>query len=164
MLSYDIAVGCMKLMSNMAHDGFLEGLGISDTDFDRLTSDHHWLITEKNKMTVILDTLINASIEKLGIARFNLPAEYRAAGIVMFVKGINIQAACALLAQSRPAEDMGRALASDPCTAEQLFALVVQLYDSPHRTAAKAQFDKKIGIALQTNKIMAEDEPTRGKR
>lgn len=149
-MNYEVAVASMHVIANTGRKGFLDGLGISRSDFERLVGSDPWLGTERNRMTVVLDSLINASVDSQALPRFNLPAEYRAAGIAVFVHPVNMQAACIFAASSRPksAEEMGRMATVDPCSAEQVFALVLQLCGSQSRNGARAQFEKNTALAL----------------
>ncbi|AXH76711.1 MAG: external scaffolding protein [Microviridae sp.] len=149
-LNLDTAQGAMRLISNIGRRGFIDGIGISKAEFDRFIGDEQWMATDRNRMTVVLHTLLNASVDAMNLPRFDLPAEYIAAGIAMFVSGINTLPACIFGPQAPSAEMMGRGPAGSvqPCTAQQVFALVVQLFDSPGRNAARAQFEKATGLAL----------------
>lgn len=155
-MHFDVACGAMRLIANIGHEGFLDGLGVSRHDFERLVGSDPWLASERNRMTTILHTMINASVDAMGLPRFNLPAEYIAAGISMFVAGVNVMPACIFAPPSRSAEDMGRMAAVDPCTPEQVFALVCQLYSTNGRLNARALFEKKTHLALESVKVSGE--------
>lgn len=156
-LSYEVACSSMRLVANMGHKGFLDGLGISRSDFDRLIGSEPWTFSDRNRMTVVLHTLINAGVDQMGLPRFDLPAEYIAAGICMFVHGVNVQAACVFAPPSLSAEDSGRMAKGATCSDRQLFALVVQLYDCDVRTQARASFEKSTGLALE--RAIMKNEP-----
>ena len=57
-------------------------------------------------------------------------------------------AACQYAPKSQGAEEMGSLAQAADCTPEQLFALVVQLYDTKERGAAVAAFEKSTGLAI----------------
>lgn len=147
-MNYETAVGAMRLISNIGREGFLDGIGVSRGDFDRLIGDAPWMAVERSRMTGCLQTVINASVDALGLPRFNLPAEFVAAGIVVFVSPVNVHSACVFASGTGTAADLGRGSGICPSTPDQLFALVVQLYASPERSAARAQFSKHTGIAI----------------
>lgn len=148
-MNYQVAVGCMRLISNIGRQGFLDGIGVSRADFDRLVGDDPWMSVDRNRMTAVLQTVVNASVDAMGLPRFNLPAEYVAAGIAMFVSGVNVHAACVFSANGGTAEDVGRVASISPCSPEQLFSIVVQLYGTPDCSAARVQFEKNVGLALE---------------
>lgn len=149
-LSYEVACSSMTVIANIGRAGLLAGLGIAKPDFDKLVGSEPWQGSDRNRMTVLLHNLINAGVDSIGAPRFPLPAEYIAAGIVMFVHGVNVMTACLFAPQGlQGAEDMGRGVVSDPVTPQQLFAICLQLFDSPTRSSAKILFDKKVGLALE---------------
>lgn len=148
-MNYEVAVGCMKMISNIGREGFLDGLGVSKGDFDRLVGDAPWLGCDRNRMTSCLHALLNASVDSMGLPRFNLPAEFVAAGISVFVSPVNLHSACVFTSVQGTAEDIGRMATVCPTTPDQLFALVVQLYGSQARSAARAQFMKHTGLELE---------------
>lgn len=147
-MNLDVALGSMRLISNIGRAGFLDGIGVSKFEFDRFVGDEPWLASDRNRMTNVLHTIVNASLDAIGCPRFSLPVEYVAAGISIFVAPINAHPACLWAPPSPSAESLGRSVACAPCTPEQLFALVVQLYSNPGRTSARALFEKSTGISL----------------
>jgi len=159
----DTALSAMNLIANTGRKGLLDGIGISRQEFDRLVSDEPWIGADRNRMTTVLHTLINASVDYCGLPRFDLPAEYVAAGISVFCAGINLQAACVFAASLglQSADSMGRMSTMTPATASQLFALVMQLYDNPGHSAARAQFEKNTGLAI--DKVMVHNLAVTGK-
>ena len=102
-------------------------------------------------MGTCLHILINASVDALGLPRFDLPAEYIAAGISLFVSPVNVHAACVFAPPCFSSEDQGRSRSPPSVgrvTSAQLFALVIQLYSSTDRISARGQFEKNTRIAL----------------
>jgi len=151
-LNLDVAICTMRMLCTMGTKGYLDSIRVTKAEFDKFTGPDPWLPPDRNSMSQVLHTLLSASCDSMLLNRFSLPAEFVAAGIATFVSGINIQPAC-IFAEQLPvytAEDMGRGLSSpQSCTAKQIFALVVQLFDSPARNAARAQFEKLTGLALE---------------
>jgi len=138
----------MRHLSNIGKEGFLDGIGVSKGDFDRLVGDTQWLSSDRNRMTAVLHSVINASIDSMGLPRFTLPAEYIAAGICVFVAPNNSFAACIWAPVSPSAEALGRMAGTASTNPEQLFALVIQMYADPTRSQAREQFSKRTGLAL----------------
>lgn len=147
-MRYEIALSAMNLIASLGREGFLDGVGVSRGDFDRLTGDAPWMSSDRNRMTATLNTLLNASVDALGLPRFNLPAEFVAAGISVFVQPINVHAAAAFCGNSGSVEDGARGTIVSPATPEQIFALCVMLYGSQGRNSARAQFEKNTKLAI----------------
>jgi hypothetical protein len=100
-------------------------------------------------------------MDSLGVPRFQVPAEWIAACIAIFVAPINIQVACRFFEVSQTAEATGRGVDEvDPCTAKQLFALVQQLISDPDSSHAKVLFERNVGVRLQ--KIIQPLKPKGG--
>jgi len=151
-LNLDVAISCMRQIVSMGAKGYLDTIRVTKAEFDKFVGPEAWLPPDRNSMAQVLNTLLSATLDSMLLNRFSLPAEFVAAGIATFVHGINTQPACYMASQLPvyTAEDMGRGLASpQACSDKQLFALVVQLYDSPARNAARAQFEKFTGLALE---------------
>jgi hypothetical protein len=163
-MNLDVALGSMRFLANMGRQGFLDGIGLSKADFDRLVGPDIWVASERARMTQLIHTVINASVDSMGLPRFNLPAEYIAAGIAMFIHPVNAHAACIFAPPAASAESSGRMAVSQPCTAEQLFALTIQLYDNPGRNSARALFEKNTGLALEKMALYGQDSKTPIKR
>lgn len=153
-MNLDVARGSMRMISNMGREGFLDGIGVSRGDFDRLVGNDPWMASDRNRMTTCFHTVINASVDAMGLPRFNLSAEFVAAGIAVFVSPVNCHAACVFASNGGPAEEMGRMASISPSTPEQLFALLVQLYGDQDRTSCRALFEKNTTLALDKAKLM----------
>lgn len=148
-MTLDIALGAMRFVSNIGKEGFLDGIGVSKGDFDRLTGDTQWLSSDRNRMTAVLHSVINASVDAMGLPRFTLPAEYIAAGICIFVAPNNSFAACSWAPPTPTAEVLGVLGGCAPTTSQQLFSLVVSLYSDSSRGDCRARFSKNTGLALE---------------
>jgi len=138
----------MHLLAEMGRKGMLDLLGVTQADFDRLTSDVPWTGGERNRMSVTLHSLLNASVDSMGMPRFDLPAEWVAAAIAVFVAGINVQSACYFAPPSHQAEEGARGVVGPSVRPERLFDLVVLLYGHQGRNAARELFTKRSGLAL----------------
>lgn len=150
-LSLDVALGSMSFLAQLGRSGHLDGLGLSRADFDRFIGSDPWLASDRNRMSAILHTMANSSLDAQGLPRFSLPAEYLAAVIAVFVHPVNVHASCVFAPPSMSAQDAGRAggVTAENCTSEQLFALVVQLFSNSARGNARVLFEKKTGLALE---------------
>lgn len=149
-LSYDVAVGSMRALADVGRLGFLDGQGVSQHDFEMLTGDVQWQATDRNRMATVFHQIVNASVDRLGIPRFSLPAEYLAAGIAMFVSGVNCMAACQFVCDAKPvsAQDQGAMQKVEGCKPEQIFALLIQLYDSVAKNDAQSRFVRNTNLSI----------------
>jgi len=151
-----IALGSMRLLASMGHKGMLDGLGVSKGDFLRLVGDDPWTASERTRMGNLLHVMANCSIDAQGLPRFALPAEYLAAVITMFCKGVNVMAACNFAPPAIAAADAGRGNGgAKSCTPSQLFALVLDLYSDPGSSQARAMFEKN--TKLELDKVKSDD-------
>lgn len=153
-INYAVAKSAMSMIANQGRQGHLGMIGVSQADFDLLTGNAPWLPTDRNRMHVTLNALLNLSCDCLGVPRFQLPAEYVAAGIAVFVNPINSQSICRIMERSASAADIGGGNSTDSCSAEQLFALTVQLYGDNAASQARASFEKK--TTLNIGKIIED--------
>lgn len=153
-MQIEVAIGCMRILANLGKGGYLDSVGVSRGDFERLISDHPWLGAERNRMTNVLMSMINGSIDAMGLPRFQLPAEYLAAGVAVFVHPINCMSACVCISSAPDAEKLGRKSENGNVSKaghvypDQIFALVVQLFANEARTSARMLFEKQTGLAL----------------
>jgi len=149
MILFNTAKQALSLLANQGRQGHLGMVGISQGDFDLLTGSLPWTSQDRNRMHVTLNALLNLSCDALGVARFRLPAEYVAAGIALWVNPINAQSICRIMERTPSASDMGKGSDDyDVCSADQLFALVVQLYGDPAANNARAAFEAKTSLAI----------------
>jgi len=154
-LNLEVARSGMRFLANLGRAGMLENSGISHADFERLVDAVPWAASERNRMTQCLQTVIEGSVDALGLERFPLPAEYRAAGIAMFVHPCNVHAACRFMANAPSTDDLARESqisASSPrrgADADQLFALCQMLFSDDVRNSARVLFQKNTGLAIE---------------
>ena len=84
----------------------------------------------------------------MGVARFELPAEYVAASIAMFVHPNNSMVACRLFERTVSSKDLSRGDKTKPMEADKLFALVVELYSSSAATAGTNTAEPRTVVSL----------------
>ena len=109
---------------------------------------------DRDKKVVVTRTLERISfglLDVMGIPRFQLPAEYVAAVIFLCVSAQNYHMACSWAERSvdsRPATDLAEQADFGPCTASQLFGLLVLVHgDDVSNTQFPALFHKACGLA-----------------
>ena len=144
-----VALGSMNILAQSAHQGYLESIGITITDFQKLTSNVPWHGSDRARVSQTFKSLLYTTMDSLGVPRFQVPVEWIAANIAVFVAPINIQVACRFFEVSQTAEAMGRGVDEvDSCSSKQLFALVQQLLSAPESSSARALFEKNVGVKL----------------
>ena len=144
-----VAMGAMRFIANMFKEGSVESLGITQEDFKQLSSEVPWLSSDRNRMSYVLGSLLSSTMDAISVPRFEMPAEYVAAGIAVFVAPMNVHAACRFMERSGTAQELSRGVESiEPVGARQLYALVVQLVTDPESSYAKVLFEKRTGIAI----------------
>lgn len=149
-MQFKVARGAMMMIANMGKVGQLDMVGISRDDFEKVSGETVWLGTDRNRVSQVLNNLLCGALDVIGVPRFQLPAEYIAAGIALFVAPVNSHAACRFMEKVPTAQALGRgADESEMCTARQLFALVTQLVADPMNSHAKVLFEKNTGLALE---------------
>lgn len=149
-LNYMVAKRSMAMIAAQGRIGHLDTIGISVDDFNKVISDTPWLGSERNRVTTALNTLLSGVLDAAGVARFNLPAEWVAAAIAVFVSPINIQLACRYVERPATVADLGRGVDEpDRCTAQQLFALIVSFHGSNEWSDARQQFEKNTKLKLE---------------
>lgn len=154
-LNLQIAKSGMEFIANLGRAGMLESSGVSRDDFNRLVGSIPWAAKDRGRVTLTLQTLIEGSVDALGLDRFPLPAEYIAAGIAMFVQPMNVHYACRTMAKAPTNEALSRksqmldSQKSGFIGADQLFALVQDIYSSSARSSARSLFEKNTGLALE---------------
>lgn len=164
-MNLDVALGSMKILVGMGRVGLLDSIGVSRGDFDRFVGDDPWLQTDRYRMAEMIHALANASLDAQGLPRFSLPAEYIAATIAMFVHPMNALMAARIAPPAISAADGGRGVTPQPCTSEQIFALLVQLYAHSGRGQARASFEKLTKVSLDKQLGMGvELETSSGRR
>lgn len=159
-LSLRSGVAAMKFLSTLGHAGQLDSLGISSSDYARFTGDEPWLGSDRNRMTNILHSLLLGTVDAMGLPRFDISAELIAAGIAVFVAGVNCQAASIFAPSSGEAESLMRGVQSPPVKPSQIFALVVDLKGDLQCGQARILYEKNIGVAVE--KAMMEGQKKNG--
>lgn len=158
-MQYKVARGAMSMISEQSLNGSIDTLGVSSEDFKKLSASVPWMATDRNRMMMILTSLLSSTMDIIGVPRFQLPAEYIAAGIALFVAPINVQTACRFMERTPTAEQLGRGVErGDVVTAQQLFALTIQLIADPDTSHAVILFERNTGVRIENAHMYSEDE------
>lgn len=147
-LQYNIALNNLKLIGALGKVGQLEAFNISIEDYRMLTSDIPWTQSDRNRMGNTLASLSYGALDRQGLPRFPITAEYWATVIAAFVAGINIMSACHYALPVGETDYFSRGKDSPTITPQQIFSLVTELYDTPERTNAKIAFERGCNIEL----------------
>lgn len=148
-LNYVVAKRAMSLIAQQGKVGYLDLIGVSQEDFNKVTSDVPWLPSDRNRVTSTLNTLLSGVLDSCGLPRFPLPCEYIAAGLSIWVAPGNLHLACSFMERSSTASQLGAGVDEpERCTAQQLFALIVQFHGSDEHTTARIQFEYKTRLKL----------------
>ena len=101
MLRFKIARANMGFIAESGRKGYLDSVGVSQEDYCLINGKKAWSSAEKNRVVQGINALLQGTVSLCGLAPFQLPAEFVAAGIAMWVDPVNIQAACRLMDASR---------------------------------------------------------------
>ncbi|AJK28266.1 putative minor capsid protein [Eel River basin pequenovirus] len=147
-LSLAAGLGALRLLKAGTINGDFSSCGVTEKDYELLTSSTPWMAQQRNAVRNTMEALIWGSMDIAGVPRFQPPAEYIAAVISEFVGAPNKLVACRYIEGGSRTEELaaGATQETDPVTSRQLFALVVQLEaHSPH---VRDSFEKKVGLAI----------------
>jgi len=153
-MNLKVAQGAMSFLALQGKLNHLQSVGITQEDFELVNGETPWSPSDRQKCFSIIGSLMQGSCDVMGVARFELPAEYVAASIAMFVHPNNSMVACRLFERTVSSKDLSRGDKTKPMDADKLFALVIELYSSSAATAAQALFEKNTKVAM--NKLITE--------
>ncbi len=126
-VSYAVAVNCMTLIKNGAVNDAFEALGIIPEDFDLVTQSEPWIGAERTRITNVLASLVHGTVDVMGLPRIEVPVEFIASVLCVFVHPSNLAVASRWMETSYSAEDLAAGGSLEPVTAKRLFALCCQL-------------------------------------
>lgn len=159
-VSYPVALNCMQLIGKGAVTDAFEALGITKDDFELATGDMSYLGADRSRVSSVLNALTHGTLDVLGLPRIEVPAEYRAAVIAVFVAPRNIHVACRWLETGVTAADIVAGGQLEAVSAKQLFALICQLAgDAPVAAAAwQKKTSRAIANALHTGGELSDEK------
>lgn len=151
-LSLQTALGVLKIVEQFTQAD-VAAQGISDDDFELVTSSNPWRRDVLGRVMRTLNTIMFGALEAQAIPKIQVPAEFVAPIIVAVVHPTNIMVACVWLAQERQtgvgaldrAARQEQAASLDPVSADQLFALVCMLADRDETNAARQRYRERMG-------------------
>ena len=152
-LRLSTAVGTMQIIARGGPQMSIQSLGLTPDDYKLLTGVEVWTANVRTVVRRALDSYVYGVLDILGLPRFELPAEYLAAVISVFVHPVNYFPACVWLSGGLSAEDIksGR-LGEVPegfekVKPEVLFCLVIELHE--HADSTAASYANRTGAAIE---------------
>lgn len=153
-IQLSVIKGAMQSLANGMASGCLETLGVLPDQLQLVTGQLPWQLNERNIVVRTLDLLMFGTMDILSLPRFEVPAEYVAATIAMFVSPSNIMVACRWMESSQASADLLGNPASTSqntsyITSTQLFALVLQLANDGQVSICRNQFEARTALAIK---------------
>lgn len=152
-MNIKVALSNMKLIANQGSKGHLQVCGLTEDDFQKIVADVPWVGSDRNRLAQHFNSILFSTLDAVGLPRFTLPAEYIAAGIAMLIADVNIHAACRFFEKAPTVDSVAADVEFEPCSANQLFSLVLLLKADPERSSARALFEKKCGVNMERKQI-----------
>lgn len=155
-LSYNTAIAMLRSIEQYTPSDF-DVLGISQEDFERLSSPRPWRREEMSRIMRTITCILFGTLEVQGVPKIVVPSEFVAAHVVACVHPGNRMIACIWLAQERQTGAGALELAQrheqpsqyDPTSADHLFALVCLLTDTSEANMARDRFREKLGLRIE---------------
>ncbi len=146
-VSYSVAVNCMTLIKQGAVNDAFEALGIIAEDFELVCSQIPYIGSDRGRVTNVLRSLIWGTLDVVGLPRIEVPTEFIASVLCVFVSPGNLAVACRWMEAGHTAEDHAAGGSLEPVSANQLFSLCCQLVsEAPQATTA---WEKRTGRAVR---------------
>ncbi len=141
------ALGVMAAIKSGASNEDFLSLGLSPADVELLTGQVPWTGSDGLRVRRCLDAVVYGSLDIMGIARFEVSAEYLAAHICHYVAPRNYMAACSWSARVAPADEMVAQGKPTPIEARVLHAFVVKILDQADDDEFRQRFEKVTSAA-----------------
>lgn len=148
------ALGAMNIIKNGGANFSQEQFGIDEVAFRITTDACPWTVHDRTKVRRTLDGFIWGTIETLGLPKFQLPAEYIASIIAVFVHPMNYLAACSWVSGYVSNEDLIQGKQSEGVEGfakvepSQVFALVIALNDVANVDDIAAAYSAHTGASI----------------
>lgn len=160
-LSLSCVHGSAVVLLNSGMDELLKSLGCTEADYKLIVGKRPWVGADRLRVIRVLEGLIHGMVDIMGLPKFQLPAEYIAAVVAIFVSPVNYFAACSWLGSYIASEDLADwTNANKPiegmerCPPHQIFALCVEIAsDEPIDKLCQSftqKTNKALGRAMET--------------
>lgn len=168
-IQLSVIKGAMQALADGAATGSLENLEILPQHIRLVTGRTSWKSNERTIVARTLDALMFGTMELVGLPRFEVPAEYVAAVISMFVHPSNLQIACRWMETGRQtAEALGNptsaSINTEPVDARQLFSLCLQMHNDGQIAQCLSQFEERTAIKLQRTEEKTHETTSKPKQ
>lgn len=152
-LKLSAARGAMKLLAEASNVELFDTFGMTKDEIRLVLGSNPWIAGNRQVVRKCLDNLCAGVMDTVGVARFEMPAEYVAAVIAGFVHPTNIMIACRWMETQRPIASLWGSNSTEadvnPAT---VFALVCSLLDDAGCADLHQTFEKKVGNAINKSK------------
>lgn len=141
-LSFAAALGTMNAIAEYTSADF-DALGIQAPDFALTYEAVTWSRDNRRRVMATLDALLFGTLDVLGLARIQVPAEFAAAVIATFVAPQNRLIACKWMEEHGNIGASAHAAAGasvDTSTAKELFDLVICLSETDDSSRVRQQY------------------------
>lgn len=133
----------------------ISSFGCTQKEWELVTGKRVWVGTERNIVSRTLDSLLHGFVDSLGIPRFELPSEYVATIIALFVSPCNFFGACNYLGSHISGHDlMSQANLVETTdglervSPSKLFAHVCEIYSGDVLNESVVNFESKSNFAI----------------
>lgn len=150
-LKLETALGAMKIIRDNEIVEGIGSFGIADSDMRLTLGNGVWIGQNRGRVVKCLSSLVWGTLDTMGAPRFEVPAEYIAAMIMMFVKPININTACSWMDNIHSADGIMNEETEKPLPikAREIFALVITMYNDKRGHEIKDAFEDKIAKQIE---------------
>ena len=152
-LSLSTVRGALTVLSNGSVVDAAQSCGCTESDWKLLTGSKVFIGVDRPRVKRLLDNLIFGVVDTLGLPRFELPAEYAAACIAMFVNPVNYFPACSWIGTYARSEDIAdyhgnldAVQGLETVSSSKLFALVMEIKGGGMCSPFAEALKKKTGI------------------
>lgn len=158
-VSYSVAVNCMRLIRDGAVNDAFEALGIIPEDFELVCQSDPWIGAERTRITNVINSLVHGTVDVMGLPRIEVPVEFIASVLCVFIHPANLAVACRWMETSYSAEDISAGGVLEPVTAQRLFALCCQLASDapPYATSWAKRMNRAIASVSDEPKLEVND-------
>ena len=148
-LRIETALGAMRLVAETDYASLVHAWGITEEDYKAITGPVLWLPERRERLRAVMHQFASGVMDLCGVQRFEMPAEFMAAVIAVFVHPTNTLPACVIFDRPRSAYDIRGENMNEAVSPSLLFSLVCDIYYSSDGIAIKASFEKNVGRAIQ---------------
>lgn len=155
-LNHATAMGAMRILLNEELVDASRSLGCTEQEWELLTGNRIWTGRDRPTIKRLLDNLLQGMLHTMGLPPIDLPAEYVASCVCLFIHPANFFPACSWLGNFHRSDELGNFDGSqmnptdglERVSASQIFALVCTLYSNEHVHIIARRFADKFGVQL----------------